>query len=151
LKLIEYHYRSAPGVVLRAYSPLGFYPSAEFRHPQGCFFVDESLIFSGVRFNPVKLADYDPEREWISPDEIRLLGSMSLAIPEGSGVVYGYPDPVGYWIENGPPDDITREEFMVQAREALCRELRARNSPFWTTVPVPQPLGGPRYEFNTVA
>jgi len=137
--------------VLRAYSPLGFYPSAGFCHPEGCFFIDESLIFSAVQFNPVKLADYDPEREWISPAEIRLLGSMSLTIPEGSGVVYGYPDPVGYRIENGALDDITGEDFMIQAKEALCRELGMRNSGFWTTVPVPPMFGGPPCEFNTAA
>jgi hypothetical protein len=151
MKLIEYHHRSAPGVVLRAYSPLGFYPSAGFRHSDGCFFVDESLILSAVRFNPVKLAGYDPEREWISPAEIRLLASISLAIPEGSGVVYPYPDPVGYRIEDAGPEDITGEDFMIQARECLCRELRGRNSGFWTTVPVPPVFGGPPYEFNTVA
>lgn len=151
MKLVEYHYRSAPGVVLRAYSPLGFYPSEGFRHPEACFFVDEPLIFSAVRFNPVRLSDYHPQREWISPPEVRLLASMSLAIPEGSGVVYGYPDPVGYRIDGGAPDDITGEEFITQAREELRRELKARDSGFWTTVPVPPVFGGPPYDFNSPA
>jgi hypothetical protein len=150
MKLSEYHYRSERGVLLRAYAPLGFYPSTGFRHPDACFFVDESLIFSAVRFEPVKLADYDPEREWISPAEIRLLAAMSLAVPEGSGVVYAYPDSVGYRIKDPVPCDIMGEGFMIEARQSLCRELRARDSGFWNTVPVPPVFGGPSYEFNTL-
>ncbi len=150
MKLVEDHYRSTGGVLLRAYAPLGHYPPTGFRHPAACLFVDESLIFSAVRFDAVNLPGYVPEREWICPAEIRLLAAMSLADPKEGGLVYVYPDPVGYRVEDPSPDDITGEDFMIQAREALSAELRARESRFWTTVPVSPLFGGPSYEFHTV-
>ena len=78
------------GIILRAYMPVGYYPKKAIIQPDSAFVLNEHLIFSAVRFKVVEIEEYYIEREWVIPEEIKLLSSITLSVEDEIGKVYAY-------------------------------------------------------------
>lgn len=135
------------GILLRAYMPIGFYPKKAFSIPNSAFVIGDDLIFSAVRFEEVKIEDYYIEREWLKPEEVRLLSALVLAVPVDYGKVFAYPHPLSYRIED-KGYDLSNKSIIEQIKTDLIHSLEKEKNKFWKTVDPPPFLGGPKYQFN---
>jgi len=79
--------------------PIGLYPPKALSFPNSAFVIDDDLIFSAVRFEEVKIEEYYFEREWLKPEEVRLLSALVLAVPVDYGKVFAYPHPLSFRID----------------------------------------------------
>ena len=138
-------------ILVRAYSPLGFYPAEVMSHPEGVLVLDDDLIFSAVPEREIDVRPF-PERIWVHPTELRLLAAVTLSVQHRHGKVYTYPDvmPVRVDVEEDQSlEDQSTQEFL---RSQLIEELSARSSDhnplFYTPVPRPPHFSGHTYSFN---
>ncbi len=138
------------GIILRTYLPIGFYSLKHFVDIDARMVVRRSMVFSATRFRRVELEGYHGEREWLKPEEVRLLASIALAVPEGYGKVYQYPYPIGLRVEDSGAD-LNDEEVIDECEEALVDWLRKQNNELYLTVGPPPVLGGEEYSFNEAA
>ncbi|MFX0198723.1 MAG: hypothetical protein ACFFCW_21585 [Candidatus Hodarchaeota archaeon] len=142
------------GLILRAYSPLGFYPPGSFHHRDAIFVVQEDLIFSVVRFEVIELENYYAEREWVVPAEIRLLASLILSVPYICGLVCPYPDPGNYKLEDKERLDLGEKSVWPQFGSLLKEQISKREKErVFHSDPTPLPpfAGGQSYKFNEKA
>ncbi len=128
------------GILIRSYIPLGFYPKKALNLSNSAFVIDNHLIFSVVRFEAVELENYYIEREWIIPEEIRLLSASALAVEDDNGKVYAYPHPVGFKIKD-EGYDLSDKDTLKEFRKALLKRLKNEDNRFWQTVDPPPALG----------
>jgi hypothetical protein len=152
------------GILLRYYSSVGWYPAQTLNHKDASLVVENDLIFSAVRFNEVSLEDYFPEREWLKPEEIRLLASVALSLPEGCGKVFFYPSNWSYaLLDTG--DDLRGEEVLQDLKKRILLEVAniEKERSFsgeedmlfclssFVDLPPPPIFGGNRYYIKEVA
>ncbi len=135
------------GILIRAYMPIGFYPAKTFSIPNSAFVIGDDLIFSAVQFNEVE-KDYYIEREWLKPEEIKLLAALALAVPTDSGKIYAYPHPLSFKIKD-ENYNLSNTDVLKQIKANLIVRLKKeKNSSFWHSVNLPAIMGGPDYKFN---
>ena len=127
--------------------PIGFYPKKALSVPNSAFVIDDDLIFSAVRFEEVKIEEYYFEREWLKPEEVRLLSALVLAVPVDYGKVFAYPHPLSFRIDE-EEYDLSNTNIIKQIKTDLIHSLEKENNEFWQTVDPPPFLNGPKYKFN---
>ena len=141
------HWNIKEGIIIRAYMPIGYYPKKALGQKDSSFIIDEKLIFSAVRFKAVGIEEYYIEREWIVPEEVKLLSSIALSVEDDRGKVFAYPHPVGFRIED-KGYDLSEISTLLEFQSALTRKIKDENNTFWQTVSPPLALGGPEYQIN---
>lgn len=111
------------GIFLRAYSPLGYYPTNALRDKDASLIIDEDLIYSVVRYKPVVIQNgyYHTDSEWLKPEEIRLLSAIALSVPEDCGKVYFYPDKA-YKVDDAEYD-LSDKEILNDLKKHLLSEM----------------------------
>ena len=135
------------GLLVRAYMPIGFYPKKALTIPSSAFIIEDDLIFSAVRFETIELENYYIDREWLKPEEIKLLSALALAVTDDYGKVYSYPHPLGFKIED-KDYALSNKTTIEQIKNALILSLQKEKNIFWQTVDPPPIFGGPKYKFN---
>lgn len=109
--------------------------------------IGNDLIFSAVRFDEVELDGYYIEREWLKPEEIKLLSALALAVPVDYGKIYAYPHPLSFKIKD-ENYDLSNNSILEQIKTDLILRLEKERNSFWQTVDPPPVFGGPKYKFN---
>ncbi len=113
------------GIVVRLYSPAGDYPSTAGSTGDACFAVSSDLAWSATRFTPVPIEYYSPEREWLKPEEIRLLSAVALSYRAGGYLcLYPWGAPV-YLVD---ADLSLSSELAIAALDELAREKASAQS-----------------------
>jgi hypothetical protein len=139
-------------ILVRAYSPLGFYPAETLSHPQGVFVLDDDLIYSAVPEFEVHIEGHPPDRMWINPAEIRLLSALVLSVQHRSGKVYAYPDILPARVELDDQEELTDISTQEYLKEKLVDEISSRESDhnplFYTPVPQPPRFSEHVYQHN---
>lgn len=127
--------------------PIGFYPAKAFSIPSSAFVIGEDLIFSAVQFDEVEIEGYYIEREWLKPEEIKLLSALALAVPVDCGKIYAYPHPLSFKIKD-ENYDLSNDSILEQIKTDLILRLEKEKNSFWQTIDPPIIFGGPKYKFN---
>ncbi|MEX0845965.1 MAG: hypothetical protein WD022_11830 [Balneolaceae bacterium] len=138
-------------IIVRAYSPLGYYPSKSILSFDAALIQHEDLFFSFVKLFRDEPDDYYSEREWLYPVEIKFLSSLVLSVPKKHGKIYSYPDAIGYKVKIEDSKDLTHEDTIQKIKTELITKIKARNSHFWDVAPLGPLFGGPNYQVNTNA
>jgi hypothetical protein len=140
-----------PELLLRAYSPLGHYPSSGFVHPDASLIISDGLIFSAFYSEGISFEGYYADREWIDPYEVKLLAALALSATEGN--VYFYPYHLNYKKISHPYSyDLMYDDDLRHLRRSLVEMLherkQRRKSFWWHPAPDPPAFGGREYSFN---
>jgi hypothetical protein len=155
--------KAMSGILLRYYSSVGWYPTQALSHKDASLVVENDLIFSAVRFNEVSLEDYFPEREWLKPEEIRLLSSVALSLPEDCGKVFFFPSSWSYALRD-TGYDLRGKEVLQDLKKRILLEVAnfekerkyssEEDMHYWLSsfvdVPPPPIFGGNRYYIKEV-
>lgn len=136
-------------VIVRAYSPQGFYPVGDFATSSSVFVNQGDLIFSVVKSDRDPIPGYRPEREWLEPAEIRLLSALALSVINAHGKVFAYPYGTPLVMETAK--DITQAAFHDEALDQLIPRISLSESRFVNSGEPPPILGGRDYEINSNA
>lgn len=138
-------------ILVRAYSPLGLYPTVALTHSDGIFVIDDDLIYSAVPEYEIDIDGYFPERIWVNPAEVRLLSAIALSVPHRYGKVYPYPGVLPVRVER-EEYDLTEGETQAYLKGELIEGVNSReadHNPFFYK-PVPQPplFSNHSYRYN---
>ncbi len=85
-------YRPSDGVFVRLLRPGFEYPANIFKHQDGLYYPSEEIVFLVSKGQSLDSSDdvFTEVAIW-HPDEIRLLGAISLSVPESGGFVVFAP------------------------------------------------------------
>jgi len=76
------------GVFLRIYNPIVKYFENPFLEEDAIYIPEEDVIFTVVNQCPSNWGEHGwPEIFWVYPEEVRLLASVALSVPEGLGTL----------------------------------------------------------------
>ena len=128
------------GVFLRVYDPIVKYLENPFFDTEGVYFPGEEVVFTIVRQSPSSWGAQEwPETSWVFPEEIRLLASIALSLPEGIGTLSFAP--CGYQLQlDSRIEDLSDLEFIHISKaiainhaheiygDGICYQLRRANT-----------------------
>ncbi|MGB8951353.1 MAG: hypothetical protein WCC06_01615 [Candidatus Aminicenantales bacterium] len=81
------------GVFLRIYNPVVKYLEDQLLEADAAYVPGEEAVFTVVKQHPPNWGEQNwPELAWVYPEEIRLLASVALLVPEGYGTLAFAPD-----------------------------------------------------------
>jgi hypothetical protein len=113
------------GIILRAYTPMGYHPANGLRDKDASLIIDEDLVYSAARFTPVVVEDdpyYYVECEWLKREEIRLLSAIAISVPEDGGKVFFYPYNAGRTIQD-VGYDLSDPDILKDLKDYLISSL----------------------------
>ena len=112
--------------VVRIYHPKGLYPRGRVAHRDALFYADDTIVFSVTRSVRWSSADKEApctEMDWLSLDELRLLGSIQLCERWGYGKVVFYPVPSYARVIDRRSLDLTSEAVAGEIRRLVTHDL----------------------------
>jgi len=123
--------RNEPRFVVRLFHPKGRYPRIRITQREGVFWADDEIVFCvtwSTRWNPVEEGAPYTEMDWLSPDELRFLGSIYLCELWDESHILFYPVPHYAPVINRITLDLTKAKILDGIRVLVQREL---HSPLW--------------------
>lgn len=123
--------RNEPRYVVRLFHPKGRYPRTRIAQREGLFLADDEIVFSvtlSARWNPLNEDAPYTEMDWLSPDELRFLGSIYLCELWHEAHILFYPMPHYSPVLNRTKIDLTANKTVDAIRELVQRGI---HSPTW--------------------
>jgi len=114
-------------VCVRLLRPGFEYPACGFKHHDALYYPCEDAVFLVTKRQPSNYGDgvYTEVAIW-NPDEIRLLGTLTLSVPEGGGIVVFAPWHVSLLPHIPLNSDLSSDNIIESCLEAAIA-LRAEN------------------------
>lgn len=110
------------GTVVRPMSPVGTYWEATVLAEEASIVVRDDLIFTACHFDKDALeGEYYTEHDDLTPEEIRLLGSLLLLVGPERGFMAQYPDSLSIRLEDQPclDDPAVLERLEAELRASI--------------------------------
>jgi|GEM_PF-4237535 len=128
------------GIFLRVYDPIVKYLENPLLEADAVYFPGEEVVFTVVKQSPHSWGEQNwLETAWVFPEEIRLLASVVLSLPEGLGTLPFAP--YGYQLRlNIGNEELSNLEFIQRVKpqaiqyarkiygEEVCYQLRKANT-----------------------
>lgn len=118
--------RDEPHFVVRLLHPKGRYPRTRIAQPDALFSADEDIAFLvtwSTRWKPSDENAPYTEMDWLTPDEIRFLGSIYLCELWDEGHIWFYPVPHYAPVINRTRLDLTKPKIQDEIRWLIHREM----------------------------
>jgi hypothetical protein len=135
-----------PKLIVRAYSPLGRYANVSYVSESGAFATSVDLVWSVVELVPNRKFDA-VEREWLRPEEVRLLAAIQLASHGRFPRQSLYPLPAPLTVDTNLPIDGAATLSFLRT-ELVSHLSREPEYEFYAPVPKPLAVGGGQYSFS---
>ncbi len=138
--------RRGPGLRVRVFSPLGFYPQHPIVIPGARLLVRDDLIVSAIKVEPPEAQglgdEHFSELEFLALEEMRFLAGIVPAVHPDNGMAYTYPLRGHIDVAFGLSDDALLDAAQQHATRA---SERGRRSP---AAVLPPACGGPAYRWR---
>jgi len=147
------------GVVIRAYSPIGFYPEYTVNEPDLIFNKFDGIIFSAAKYNFNYHDDFYSEVTWLLPSEVKLICSLMFSLDCGYGLIRPYPINLrtlkevegGLDLTNFSHQEITKSLYELLGKHPFSPDPKYFKTPnpfFRDFIPFPKQGVKLTYEYN---
>lgn len=133
------------GVFLRFQHPAHSYDPRPFVHEDGVYLASDRYVYTVVKQSPEQAPDFRRDFFWISPEEVRLLSSLALSVPESHGALRFTPAPLHYRL----PLEIGADLSAQPALEVIEREAKRLSAESFPNPPVYELEAHPGLEEET--
>lgn len=127
--------RNEPRYVVRVFHPKGQYPRCRITQPNAMFWADDNIVFSvtlGERWQSVDVDMPYTEMDWLTPNELRFLGSIFLCELWDEAKIRFYPVSHYAPVINRKKLDFTKQSTVSDVRDlvllGLCRPKWTHNA-----------------------
>jgi hypothetical protein len=113
------------GVFIRIYNPIVKYIEDQLLEADAAYVPGEEAVFTVVKQHPSNWGEQNwPELAWVYPEEVRLLASVALSVPEGHGTLAFAPNGQQLRLDIGNEEltDIELIHIIEQRATLIARE-----------------------------